>query len=738
MKLTNWLGSLTLPFSHSTARPAKRRPTVSWLGRHLETLESRVVLTANLMASQAEELLMESRGPVAAEVAAAVADPLPYVVSITPSFTTPLPASTSTFNFTMTFSEPVRGVTMKAISIISFGVNKGFVPSITKVSDSVYTLSLSNVVPAKGSADSATVRIRVDRLEGISDMAGQELESFYQLDKAYLYRAPNIQSPTDITLSKSSVAENSKVGTVVGKLDATSANKKETFTYRLVPGGGATDNNSFAISGSNLTTTKVFDFEAQKTYSIRLEVRDSNGNSFVKAFTIKVTDATERVTFAPDQTFEVTEQSPNGTVVGKVLAGGGRVGQTLKYEIKSSTLGIFAIDSTTGVITIVDGSKLSQADSFQFPLAIQATTVGKGKPQSIIHTFQIDVKPLATEMAVQSISLTSADPITTDTATFAVKFTRSVRNVASTNFSLVTTGGAIGGSIASVTTTDKINFVVTVSGINPSAVGTLALKLTDPTKKLTAGEGVKLPTDYSFTSSAYTVGTPTAYKPTVTSLNRGTNDPITSELTQFTVTFSEAVTGVTASNFVVVTTGGVIANANVSVIRYSDTQYIATATGIDFETAGTLGVNLVDPTGSIKSATNQTVDTTLPYVGQTYAVENGSPATTPIILSILKTDHLPISGTTAEFQVTFNEAVSGVVASNFVANASGGVSTDATVEVTQVGGGSVYIVKVTGISKTGSGGTLKLDFFDFGSIKDANNDGLPADYSYGGLEYSVV
>jgi hypothetical protein len=51
----------------------------------------------------------------------------------------------------------------------------------------------------------------------------------------------------------------------------------DTHSYTLVSGAGSTDNSLFRISGSLLQTNAVFDFEARKTYSVRLRVTDAGG-----------------------------------------------------------------------------------------------------------------------------------------------------------------------------------------------------------------------------------------------------------------------------------------------------------------------------------------------------------------------------------------------------------------------------------------------------------------------------
>ncbi|MCW9681456.1 cadherin repeat domain-containing protein, partial [Dolichospermum planctonicum UHCC 0167] len=73
-------------------------------------------------------------------------------------------------------------------------------------------------------------------------------------------------APTNLTLSTSTVEENEAVGTVVGNLSSTGQDIGNTFIYSLVTGTGATDNSLFTITGNQLKTNAVFDFETQTSY----------------------------------------------------------------------------------------------------------------------------------------------------------------------------------------------------------------------------------------------------------------------------------------------------------------------------------------------------------------------------------------------------------------------------------------------------------------------------------------
>jgi len=99
-------------------------------------------------------------------------------------------------------------------------------------------------------------------------------------------------APTDITLSNASVPENSAVGTLVGTLDANDLDSTD-FTYTLVSGSGSTDNANFEIVGDELRTKASFNFESKSVHSIRVQVADPNGLTFVKVFSIAVSNVNE-------------------------------------------------------------------------------------------------------------------------------------------------------------------------------------------------------------------------------------------------------------------------------------------------------------------------------------------------------------------------------------------------------------------------------------------------------------
>jgi hypothetical protein len=183
----------------------------------------------------------------------------------------------------------------------------------------------------------------------------------------------------------------------------------------------------------------------------------------------------------------------------------------------------------------------------------------------------------------------------------------------------------------------------------------------------------------------------------------------------FTVTFSEAVTGVDATDFVVNVASGLSGASVASVTKESDTTY-AVLVGTGSGTAdGTLQLKLVDDNSISDAAGN-------PLGGA--AIGDGSGSGLPYTVSKPPTASLstasanPTNAASVSYQVTFTETVSGVDQADFSLSTSG-ISGGEITAVT--GDGSSYVVVVS----TGTGdGTLQLLLNDNNSILDGVGNAL--------------
>lgn len=139
---------------------------------------------------------------------------------------------------------------------------------------------------------------------------------------------------------------------------------------------------------------------------------------------------------------------------------------------------------------------------------------------------------------------------------------------------------------------------------------------------------------------------------TVVSIVRAGTTPTGGTTVSWTVTLAASVTGLSASNFALVTTGGVTGAGGISVSGSGTTYTVTANTGTG---EGTIGLNLVNSTGLSPGVTG------LPFVGQTYTIDK----TAPTVTSINRVTASPSNLTQVQYTVTFGEAVNGVDAADF-------------------------------------------------------------------------
>jgi len=198
--------------------------------------------------------------------------------------------------------------------------------------------------------------------------------------------------------------------------------------------------------------------------------------------------------------------------------------------------------------------------------------------------------------------------------------------------------------------------------------------------------------------------------PIVTSSVRANSNPTGAANVNFTVTFSQAVTGVGISDFSLTTTGGV---SGATMSRVSGSGSIYTVTVSTGSGNGTIHLNVLDD-DTIKNAAliplgGAGIGNGNFTSGETYTIDH----TSPLINSITRANTNPTSAASVDFTVTFSESVTGVNAGDFNLTTSG--VSGATVSGVS-GSGSVYTVT----ANTGTGnGTIRLDVVDDDTIVDA-------------------
>jgi hypothetical protein len=99
----------------------------------------------------------------------------------------------------------------------------------------------------------------------------------------------NDATPAALHLSPQNIYEAQPSGTIIGTFATDDPDTGDTFTYSLVTTGCAgTDNTFFNVSGNNLVSKAVFDYEARNAYQICAQTDDGHGHQLQQAFTITI------------------------------------------------------------------------------------------------------------------------------------------------------------------------------------------------------------------------------------------------------------------------------------------------------------------------------------------------------------------------------------------------------------------------------------------------------------------
>ena len=239
------------------------------------------------------------------------------------------------------------------------------------------------------------------------------------------------RAPTDVTLSPAAVAENEPAATTVGSFAATDADAGDTHSYALVAGAGDSDNAAFTISGNQLKTAQVFDYEAKSSYSVRVRVTDSGSPalSVERQLTVTVTDVNEAPTDLTLSNATLPEDEPAGTTVGNLSVTDVDAGQTHAFTLVA---GVGDADNGKFAIT---GSTLKTSEPLDFEAQqtylIRVRATDDGSPAlSVENTFTITVTdtlepPTAASKSATTdedtpvtITLSASDPEGDDVTSF--------------------------------------------------------------------------------------------------------------------------------------------------------------------------------------------------------------------------------------------------------------------------------------------------------------------------------
>lgn len=426
-------------------------------------------------------------------------------------------------------------------------------------------------------------------------------------------------APTASLILKFSEAIVAGSGTVT-LVNVTTGAIVETFD---VSTGIGSAGGSLSISGDTLTLDPASDLAQATQYAVQVPaavVKDAGDNPFGGTsgntsynFTTGSTDSTapsvtivevgdpaqnagsvtirfsEAVQHVDISAFRLTRNGLPVNISGLTLSGSGS-----EYSLDLSG------------VTGVEGDYVLTLDP---SLAVMPITDSSGNALSLgaTESFTIDT----TAPSGTTIVRASASPTSASSVAFTVVFSEAVSGVDAADFELA--GSAAGGAgITGVTRISDSVYSVAVSGL--SGTGTLGLNLKS------AGTGIADRAGNALAGGAtgqlYTLD---ASLPSVLSITRNSQEVTAADSVSFTVSFSEAVSGVDASDFILNKDVGVTASSGDISVSGSGTTYTVTVANVAGD--GRLGVDLKASGTGIVDAANHAVSVGFTG-GEAYLIDN--------------------------------------------------------------------------------------------------------------------
>ena len=206
----------------------------------------------------------------------------------------------------------------------------------------------------------------------------------------------NINEPPLLGTQAFSLNENSSYGSNVGTILASDPDLGQTLTFTILSGN---TNNAFALNAATgaitVITSSALNFESTPFFYLLVKVQDNGiGKLSSQAIlTISLLNLNESPVFS-NQTIQVYENSPIGTIAGYASASDPDAGQLLTYSLLSgNTNNVFAINSSTGLITVGNSIALNfeAIPYFTLVVKVQDNGIGNLSTQANITVTVLDV-----------------------------------------------------------------------------------------------------------------------------------------------------------------------------------------------------------------------------------------------------------------------------------------------------------------------------------------------------------
>ena len=457
------------------------------------------------------------------------------------------------------------------------------------------------------------------------------------------------------------------------------------------------DSGGFSACASPVDFTGLTD--GSHTFEVRTIDNAGNVDGSPDSFTW-VVDATE-----PDTTITANPADPtNNTTANFTFTaddGSGVGGLTFECRLDGSAFAACDTSSTQQYTGLSDGSHTFEVR------AIDAVGNVDSTPAS--YTWMVDTSQAGVVVSSAVTSPTNLSPITI-TITFDEPVTGFTPSVASGDIVI----GGVGGADSNP---QMVSSTLYTFDLTPSGQGAVTVTVPDGS----AQDGVG---NWNTVSNTFSITYDTT-APTVT-INQavGQSDPTGISPINFTVVFSEAMTGFTGADVDLSGTSDAASTVVTEIAPNDGTTYNVAVSGMTI--SGTVIASIPAGIASDAAANLNEASTSTDNI-----VNYNHDIVPPVVVSSLRADPDPTSAASVNFIVTFSEPVTGVDVSDFGLTTSGVQSASIS---GLSGSGAIYTVTVS----TGSGnGSIRLDVLDNDTIVDAVLNPLAGGFT-GGEAYTIT
>jgi hypothetical protein len=285
-----------------------------------------------------------------------LSDSKTFTITVNPSTAAPTDISLSNSSVT---AYRAAGTVIGTLSTTDPNVDQAFSYTLSGANASLFTVDNGTGTLETNTVFQTTTQTSYSLDVQTTDSLGLSLTRTFTITVN-----PSTASPTDISLSNSSVTAAQPVGTVVGTLSTTDPNVDQTFSYTLTDDAKG----QFKLDGSTLETNTVFAVGAATTYSVTVQSTDTLGLSIAKSFTITVNPASpSNITLSNSS---VTAGQPAGTPVGMLSTSDPNAGQSFTYAVLTNS-NLFTVDNSTG--TLQTASTLPASGPASYSVTIRST-----------------------------------------------------------------------------------------------------------------------------------------------------------------------------------------------------------------------------------------------------------------------------------------------------------------------------------------------------------------------------